>query len=74
MLNDETTLEAETKFVEDALESMMSTGAKCFESPRVRISEEQKAQIENSEKLTSAESTLVPQLGDEVGVCRSRQS
>ena len=32
--------------------------AKAVDSPRVRRTEEQTAQIENSEKLTSAESTL----------------
>ena len=58
MLNDEMTLEADTKLVDGALESMMLTDAKGVDSPRVRRSEEQTAQIENSEKLTSAESTL----------------
>ena len=33
-------------------------GAQGVDSPRVRRNEEQTAQIENSEKLTSAESTL----------------
>ena len=56
VLNDEMTLEADTKLVEGALESMKLTGAKGVDSPRVRRNEEQ--QIENSEKLTSAESTL----------------
>ena len=41
--------------VEDALETMKLLGAKGADSPRVRTNEEQ---IENSEKLTSAESTL----------------
>ena len=72
MLKDEATLEADTKLVENALESMKLKGAKGVDSPRVRRNAEQTAQIENSEKLTSAEST--PQLGDEVGVCRSGQS
>ena len=63
VLIDEMTLEADTKLVEGALESMKLTGAKGVDSPRVRKTEEQTAQIENSEKLTSA-----------VGVCRSRQS
>ena len=58
VLNDETTLEADTKLVECALESMKLIGAKGIDSPRVRKNEEQTAQIENSEKLTSAESTL----------------
>ena len=74
VLNDEMTLEADTKLVENALESMKLTGAKGVDSPRVRRTEEQTAQIENSEKLASAESTFVPQLGDEVGACCSRQS
>ena len=52
------TLEADTKLVESSLESMKLTGAKGVDSPRVRRNEEQTAQIENSEKLTSAESTL----------------
>ena len=58
VLNDEMTLEADTKLVENALESMKLNGAKGVDSPRVRRNEEQTAQIENSEKLTSAESTL----------------
>ena len=58
VLNDEMTLEADTKLVENALESMKLTGAKGVDSSRVRRTEEQTAQIENSEKLTSAESTL----------------
>ena len=72
--NVEMTLEADTKLVENALESMKLKGAKGVEPPRVRRTEEQTAQIENSEKLTSAEWILYPQLGDEVGVCCSRQS
>ena len=58
VLNDEMTLEADTKLVENALESMKLNGAKGVDSPRVRRNEEQTAQIENSEKLTSVESTL----------------
>ena len=58
VLNDEMTLEADTNFVEGALESMKLTGAKGVDSPRVRRTEVQTAQIENSEKLTSAESAL----------------
>ena len=58
VLNDEMTLEADTKLVENALESMMLNGAKGVDSPRGRRNEEQTAQIENSEKLTSVESTL----------------
>ena len=57
-LNDEMTLEADTKLVENALENMKLKGAKGVESPCVRRTEEQTAQIENSEKLTSVESTL----------------
>ena len=67
------TLEADTKLVEGALESMKLTGAKSVDSPRVRRNEEQTAQIENSGKLTSAESACILQFGDDVGVCRSRQ-
>ena len=52
------TLEADTKLVENALESMKLKGAKGVDSPRVRRTEEQTTQIENSEKLTSVESTL----------------
>ena len=52
------TFEVDTKLVEGALESMKLTGAEGVDSPRVRRNEEQTAQIENSEKLTSAESTL----------------
>ena len=58
VLNDEMTLEADTKLVEGALESMKLTGVQGVDSPRVRRNEEQTAQIENSEKLTSAESIL----------------
>ena len=67
-------LEADTKLVENALESMKLNGAKGVDSPRVRRNEEQTAQIENSEKQTSAVSTLYRSFGDEVGVCCSRQS
>ena len=58
VLTDEMTLEADTKLVENALERMKLKGATGVDSPRVRRTEEQTAQIENSEKLTSAESTL----------------
>ena len=58
VLTDEMTLEADTKLVENALESMKMNSAKGVDSPRVRRNEEQTAQIENSEKLTSVESTL----------------
>ena len=52
------TLEADTKLVGNALESVKLKGAKGVDSPRVRRAEEQTAQIETSEKLTFAESTL----------------
>ena len=55
--NDETTSEADTKLVEDALETMKRVDAEGVESPRVRRTEEQTAQIENSEKLAPADST-----------------
>ena len=58
VLHDEMTLEADTKLVESALESMKLTGAKGVDSPRVRRNEEQTEQIESSEKPTSAELTL----------------
>ena len=58
VLNDEMKLEGDTKIVESALESIKLAGAKGVDSPRVRRNEERTAQIENSEKLTSAESTL----------------
>ena len=58
VLNGEPTVEADTKLVENALESMKLNGAKGVDSPRVRRTEERTAQIESSEKLTSAESTL----------------
>ena len=58
VLNDEMTLEGDTKLVKDALETRKLIGANGVDSPRVRRTEEHTAQIENSEKLTSAESTL----------------
>ena len=59
VLNDETSLEADAKLVEEAVKSMhLHKSAKGVDSPRVRKNEEQTAQIENSEKLTSEESTL----------------
>ena len=58
VLNDDMTLEADTKLVENALENMKLKGANGVDSPRGRRTEEQTAQIENSEKLTSTESTL----------------
>ena len=44
-LNDEMTMEADTKLVENALESMKLNGAKGVDSPRVRRTEKQTAQI-----------------------------
>ena len=58
VLNGEMTLETDTKLVENALEIRKLKGAKSVDSSRVRRNEKQKAQIENSEKLTSVESTL----------------
>ena len=66
------TLEADTKLVEIALETTKLKGAKGVDSPRVRRIEEQTAQIENSEKLTSAKLTFYRSLVMKVGV--SRQS
>ena len=43
------TLEADTKLVENALESMKLNGAKGVDSPRVTRTEERTALIENSE-------------------------
>ena len=51
LLNDETTLEADTKLVENALENMKLKGAKGVDSPRVRRNEEQTAQIEKESTL-----------------------
>ena len=51
------TLKADTKLVEDALETMKLVGAKGVDSSRVRRNDKQTAQIDNSEKLTPAEST-----------------
>ena len=58
VLNDEMTLEADTKLVRNAMETMKLIVAKGVDSPRVRRNEEQTVQIKNFEKLTSAESTL----------------
>ena len=58
VLNDEMILEADTKLVQEALESMKLIGAEGVDSPRVRRNEEQTAQIETSEKLTSEEPTF----------------
>ena len=67
------TLEADTKIVEDALETVKLVGATGVDSPRVRRDGKQTAQSENCEELTPAESAFVPQVGDEVGVCRPGQ-
>ena len=58
VLNDEMTLEADTKLARYALETKKLVGAKGINSPRVRRNEGQTAQIEISEKLTSVESRL----------------
>ena len=71
VLNDDMTLEADTKLVEGALESMKLSGGTGVDSPRVTRNEVRTAQIENSETHVSGVD-FVPQLGDEVGVCRSR--
>ena len=55
-------MEADSKLVENASESMKLNGAKGVDSPRVRRNEEQTAQIENSEMLTSVESNLYSSL------------
>ena len=55
--NDEMTLEADTKLVEDVLETRKLVGARGVDSPRFRRNEEHTAQVEDSEKLTPAEST-----------------
>ena len=73
VLNDEMTLEAVTKLVEGALESMKMTVAEGVDSTRVKRNEEQTARIENSEITHVNGVDFVPQFGDEVGVCRSRQ-
>ena len=54
--NDEKTLEVDTKFVEEALEIMKMISAEGVDSLSFRKTEEQKVQIENTEKLTPAES------------------
>ena len=74
VVNDEMTLEADMKLVEGALESMKLNGANGVDSPRVRRTEEQTAQIENSQKLTSVESTLYRSLVMKLALCRTRQS
>ena len=58
VLNDEMTLEADTKLVEDALETKKLIGAKGVDSPRVRKNEDQTTHIKSSKKFTSVESTL----------------
>ena len=58
VLKHEMTLEADAKLVEGALNSMKLIDAIGVDSPRVMKNEEQTAQIENSETLTSIESTL----------------
>ena len=51
VLNDEMTMEADTKLVRDALETM-KLGAEGVDSPRVTRNDKPTAQIESSEKLT----------------------
>ena len=73
VLNDEMTVEADTKLVENALESMKLIDAKGVDSTRVRKNEELTAQIDNSEMLTSTESTLYRCLVVKLALCRLRQ-
>ena len=71
--NDET-LESDKKLVEDAEETTKLVDARGIDSPRVWRNEAKAAQIENSEKLTPAESTSYRSLVmNEVSVCRSGQ-
>ena len=48
------TLEADTKLVKNALQTMKLVGAEGVGSPRVRRNEEQTAQSGNSENFASA--------------------
>ena len=73
-LNDETTLEADTKLVENALESMKLNGPKGVDPPRVRRSEEQNSTDREFREAHIDGVDFVSQFGDEVGVCCSRQS
>ena len=74
VLNDEMTLEADTKLVDDALETMKLIGAKGVDSPRVWKNAEQTIQIKSSKEVHISGVDFVPQLDDEVGVCCSRQN
>ena len=71
VLNDEMTLEADTILVEGALESMKLNGEKGVDSPRVRKNDSTDREFRETH-VSGVD--FVPQLGDEVGVCRSRQS
>ena len=71
VLNDEMTLEADTKLVEGALESMKLNGAKSVDSPRVRKNDSTDREFRET-NVRGVD--FVAQLGDEDGVCRSRQS
>ena len=67
-------LDADTKLVENAVESMKLNGAKRVDSPRVRRNDEQTAQIENSKKLTQVESTLYRSLVMKLAYVASKQN
>ena len=69
--NDEMTFEADTKLVEGASKTMEVVGAKRVDSPRVKRNEERTAQGEFRETHANR-GNFVPQIGDEVGECRSR--
>ena len=70
VLNDEMTLEADMKLVEGALESMKLTGAKGVDSPRFRKNDSTDREFRETD-VSGVD--FAPQLGDEVGVCCSRQ-
>ena len=59
VMNDEMTLEADTKLVEGALESMKLTGAKGVDSPRVRRNEEHRSRIPRNSRQRSRLCTAV---------------
>ena len=59
VLNDEMTLEADTKFVKDALESMKLIGAKGVDSPRVRRSKLHRSRIPRNSRQRSRLCTAV---------------
>ena len=72
VLNDEMTLEADTKLVENALESMELNGAKGIDSPRVRRYEEQTDREFREGHVSRVD--FASQFGDEVSACCSRQT